>query len=616
MGLITDRFIGQLALKREGHALGIHLTQFAMQNLRFDERINDLSQLIGNITLNGLLPDQTGHAGEFLTTDGATASWAPVPIGTVTSVSVVTANGFAGTVATATTTPAITLTTTITGILIGNGTAISAAIPGTDYLVTAYTNVEDEGIAITQRSVMDFVGAGVTVTDVGAKTTVTIPGGGVPTLTATEIAFGDGANLMTSSPTFTRTSAKVTITPDGTGVLGGLYITRGDAVNQYIVLHENVASPNTAYLTFKSSGGNAIAMGATFAAGVPVSYVFTDPAGVTLADLDVTTGDLGVANLSGVGTRMVTASAAGVLATAAIPAGFANPMTTLGDIIYEDAVPAPNRLAGHTNADKRYLSQTGTGAVSAAPIWSRIDFGDITSGIVPANLGGTGISNNAASTLTISGAFATTLTVTGATGVTLPTTGTLATLAGAESLTNKKLGSLTTNGFVKTSGGDGTLSVDTSAYWRVYSSTTTSASHTGTTGEVILASILVPANTYAVGTVLKPMPRFEKTGTAGTLNPKTRIHTSVAAAGNLVHAVGAGATTLTYTYIKTGYIKTTTNTQFGNSSLINDDAQSSTAAMVSYNIDWTIDQYIIFAVQLGNGADTGILSGYDIFNHL
>lgn len=47
--------------------------------------------------------------------------------GTVTSVSVVSANGFAGSVATATTTPAITLSTTITGILSGNGTAISAA---------------------------------------------------------------------------------------------------------------------------------------------------------------------------------------------------------------------------------------------------------------------------------------------------------------------------------------------------------------------------------------------------------------------------------------------------------------------------------------------------------
>lgn len=47
--------------------------------------------------------------------------------GTVTTVSVVSANGLAGSVANPTTTPAITLSTTVTGILQGNGTAISAA---------------------------------------------------------------------------------------------------------------------------------------------------------------------------------------------------------------------------------------------------------------------------------------------------------------------------------------------------------------------------------------------------------------------------------------------------------------------------------------------------------
>jgi len=53
--------------------------------------------------------------------------------GTVTAVSVTSANGFTGTVATSTTTPAITITTSITGVLKGNGTAISAATAGTDY---------------------------------------------------------------------------------------------------------------------------------------------------------------------------------------------------------------------------------------------------------------------------------------------------------------------------------------------------------------------------------------------------------------------------------------------------------------------------------------------------
>ena len=53
--------------------------------------------------------------------------------GTVTSVSVVNANGFSGSVATATTTPAITITTGVSGLLKGNGTAVSAASSGTDY---------------------------------------------------------------------------------------------------------------------------------------------------------------------------------------------------------------------------------------------------------------------------------------------------------------------------------------------------------------------------------------------------------------------------------------------------------------------------------------------------
>jgi hypothetical protein len=53
------------------------------------------------------------------------------------------------------------------------------------------------------------------------------------------------------------------------------------------------------------------------------------------------------------------------------------------------------------------------------------------SGIVgPAN-GGTGVANNAASTVTISGNFATTLTVTGTTSITLPTSGVVATKGNA-----------------------------------------------------------------------------------------------------------------------------------------------------------------------------------------
>jgi hypothetical protein len=90
--------------------------------------------MIGNATGSVLLV-APGTLGNVLVSTGTTwQSTAPASSGSVTSVSVVSANGFAGTVATATTTPAITLTTSITGVLKGNGTAISAATAGTDYV--------------------------------------------------------------------------------------------------------------------------------------------------------------------------------------------------------------------------------------------------------------------------------------------------------------------------------------------------------------------------------------------------------------------------------------------------------------------------------------------------
>ena len=69
---------------------------------------------------------------------------------------------------------------------------------------------------------------------------------------------------------------------------------------------------------------------------------------------------------------------------------------------------------------------------------------------IPTSLGGTGVANNAASTIAISGNFASTFTVTGTTTVTFPTTGTLATLAGTETFTNKTLTNPTVTNYVET----------------------------------------------------------------------------------------------------------------------------------------------------------------------
>ncbi len=68
-------------------------------------------QTTANSALNAFLPSQTSNSGKFLTTDGAgTTSWATVSGGgSFTSFSIVAANGFYGSVANATTAPALTL---------------------------------------------------------------------------------------------------------------------------------------------------------------------------------------------------------------------------------------------------------------------------------------------------------------------------------------------------------------------------------------------------------------------------------------------------------------------------------------------------------------------------
>jgi len=118
--------------------------------------------------------------------------------GTVTSASVVSANGFAGTVATATTTPAITLTTSITGVLKGNATAISAATAGTDYLAppsgTAILKANSGGALANATAGTDYVAPGTATT---FTATQTFSG----TSSVTALVLNDAAEVVTVSAT-------------------------------------------------------------------------------------------------------------------------------------------------------------------------------------------------------------------------------------------------------------------------------------------------------------------------------------------------------------------------------------------------------------------------------
>lgn len=214
--------------------------------------------------------------------------------GTVTSVSVVTANGFAGSVATATTTPAITLSTTVTGILKGNGTAISAATAGTDYVTASSTNTFTNKTYDTAGSGNSFSINGTAITAVTGSGSVVLATS--PTLVTPTLGVASATSINKVAITAPATSATLTIADGKTftcndnvtvgtaglvlGNSGGLTVTASKVltVNNSIT----VAGTDSTVMTFPSTSATIARTdaGQTFT-GV---QVFTSPS-ITTATL-------------------------------------------------------------------------------------------------------------------------------------------------------------------------------------------------------------------------------------------------------------------------------------------------------------------------------------------
>lgn len=150
------------------------------------------------------------------------------------------------------------------------------------------------------------------------------------------------------------------------------------------------------------------------------------------------------------------------------------------------------------------------------------------------------------------------------------------------------------------------------AKWRHYKipiinkqTTTDGTAITGTTLSTATASLLIPANTVAVGDVLNFKTRLRKTGTAGTVIIRVYFNTTGIIGGSLVAASTTAASTSLFVQMsRTFAVKSATNTESYPSGIgaTIDEGITGTAVTAS-NINWAVDQYLVIALQNSNNAD-------------
>jgi len=254
--------------------------------------------------------------------------------GTVTSVSVVSANGFAGSVATATTTPAITLTTSINSpILAGNGTAISAATT----TGTGSTAVLSAGPTFTGTPAAPTAAAGTNTTQLAttafviaepANTIAVVDTASTSTfITMTDNATGDEALLTDGNLTYSAASTGTLTTGTFAGALSGNATTAttaaGWTTGRTITLTSDVTGVSAAW-----DGTGNISFTTTIAAKAVDVAMLADGTDGEL----ITWSATGVAATVAVGTatHVLTSNGVGVAPTFQAPAGGTGTVTSSG----------------------------------------------------------------------------------------------------------------------------------------------------------------------------------------------------------------------------------------------------------------------------------------------
>jgi hypothetical protein len=232
--------------------------------------------------------------------------------------------------------------------------------------------IQDEGVALTQRAVMNFVGAGVTVTDAGGKTVVTIAGSSLASGSAAgQPLIWNGATWVGGTLDLADADARTGVLPVANGGTGQSAL--GSALQ---VLRTNAGATDTEWASISalasgSAAGQALIWnGATWGGGA-----------LDLADADARTGLLphaNIANLTGLSVFGRSANTSGVMAAIAGTDGQALRVSgttlgfgTLATAAYADASVTLAKLANATAAS--LLGRSANSAGVYADIASSAD---------------------------------------------------------------------------------------------------------------------------------------------------------------------------------------------------------------------------------------------------
>lgn len=301
----------------------------------------------------------------------------------------------------------------------------SVAVSSSDLTVTGSPITSSGTIALALNTVPISKGG------TGATTKAAAFNALSPVTTLGDLIYGDAANSNARLAGNTTTTKRfLRSTGDGTNATAPAWDTlvNGDIPSALTGKTYNALTLTAAATGFTIAGGttsktltvsNTLTLAGTDASTLNIG------AGGTLGSAAFTastayapsTGSSSIVTLGTIATGTWTGSTIGIsyggTGATSKAAGFnaLSPVTTLGDLIYGDAANSNTRLAGNITATKKFLTQTGTGTVSAPPGWNSIVDGDLPTALAGKTYNGLTLTANATGFSIAGGTTAKTLSV-------------------------------------------------------------------------------------------------------------------------------------------------------------------------------------------------------------